>query len=185
MKDEIPEGYARVTEILSPYNDFTQIDHDVLARAADRGSRVHAYCEAYALGLFLPELDADCKPYVESFIDWFDAMVELVIHAEIRLNCPIMKISGQCDLIVQLKGDTHVSIIDIKTPATASKSWRLQTAAYQLLAKRSLDLDCTRRACLMLPKSGRSSALIEFDNHQKDQDLFLNAVELFWFFKKK
>jgi hypothetical protein len=43
--DDIPPGYARVTEILQPYTSFDGIDPAVLAKAADRGTRVHKYCE--------------------------------------------------------------------------------------------------------------------------------------------
>lgn len=185
-ESEIPSGYARVTEILSPYNNFTQIDPNVLTRAADRGSRVHKYCESYALGLFLPEIDEDCKNYVERFIEWFDERVEEVIFTEKRINDPEIKISGQFDLLVTLKGDDgRRSLIDIKTPENASKSWKLQTAAYRYLCWNNLKIDVDRRLCLQLPKFAQYATIIEYTEHLKDEDRFLNAVDLYWFFKNK
>lgn len=183
--DNIPEGYVRVTEVLKPYSDFTQIDPNVLARAADRGCRVHKYCETYALGLFLPDIDNDCKSYVEAFIRWFDERVNEVLHTECRLNSEKHKLSGQIDMICTLKNCEKVCLIDIKTPAQGSFTWSLQTAAYKLLAMQCRGLEIERRVCLKLPKKeGANASTIEYMDHERDQTLFLNALELYHLSKK-
>jgi len=181
-KDKIPEGYLRVTQVLNPFSTLKEIDPVTLANAADRGTRVHTLCESYALGLFVTEVDEDCKNYFEVYKKWFDAMVVKVIHTELRLNSPTYKISGEFDLLAVLKGDTEPTLIDIKTPASSSVSWQLQTAAYQLLAKEVLGLETPRRLCLMLPKYGDSPKIVEYKNHAKDQDLYIKALELYRFF---
>lgn len=183
MKQHIPHGYDRVTSILNPFNDFSSIDPDVLKNAADRGTRVHNLCEAYALKLFLPDIPDDCKGYFDSFREWFDYSVEQVIHTEIRMNSMNYKLSGCMDLCVIMKGSTTPTLIDIKTPVNASPSWALQTAAYVMLADDCLDLNIKRRCALMLPKTGGSAKIIEYCSYTSDKSLFLNALELYRYFK--
>jgi hypothetical protein len=183
--DNIPQGYARVTEILKVFTDFSGIPEGVLANAADRGGRVHDYCEAHALNLFLGEIDEDCKNYVEVFKQWFDSRVEKVICAEKRLNSPTYKISGKFDLLCILKGDNGLSLVDYKTPATESLTWELQTAAYEILTEECLGLKVQRRICLQLPKTGNNVRVIEHTKREENRRIFLNAVELFWFFNKR
>ncbi|PWU06774.1 MAG: hypothetical protein C5B43_01290 [Verrucomicrobia bacterium] len=183
-QNEIPLGYTRVSSILQPYSTLSEIDPNVVAKAADRGTRVHAHCENYALGLFLTEIEDDCKNYVNFFIDWFDNMVASLLFTEQRMNCPNRKISGQFDMIAVLKGDRYPTLIDIKTPASPSLSWQLQTAAYRMMAKEILSVECTRRICLMLPKVGSMGKIVEYENHKKDEDLFLKALELYRFFER-
>jgi len=178
----IPQGYLRVTEVLNPYSTLGNINPTTVAHAADRGTRVHAFCESYALGLFVEDVDEDCKNYFMVFKEWFDAMVKDVIHTEVRCNSPSYKISGAFDMIAILKGDSEPTLIDIKTPASPSLSWQLQTAAYQLLALECLEIDVQRRICLMLPKVGDGVRIVEYQDHSNDQRLYLQALELFRFF---
>ena len=183
QEPEIPEGYLRVTEVLTPFSTLGGIDPTILANAADRGSRVHAYCESHALGLFVADVDDDCKNYFEVFKVWFDDMVEKVLFTEERLNSHIYRISGAFDMIAILKGDSRPTLVDIKTPASPSTSWQLQTAAYQLLAKEVLGIDVERRICLMLPKYKDMVKVVEYADHKRDQELYLKALELYRFFR--
>jgi hypothetical protein len=183
QEPEIPEGYLRVTEVLNPFSTLGEIDPKIIAHAADRGSRVHAYCESYSLGLFVTDVDDDCKNYFEVFKAWFDEMVEKVLYTEKRLNSPTYRISGAFDMIAILKGDTKPTLVDIKTPASPSSSWQLQTAAYQLLALECLNEFVSRRICLMLPKYKDIAKVVEYEDHKGDQEKYLMALELYRFFK--
>src|SRR5271163_3329415 len=151
QENNIPSGYLRVTEVLQPFSTLGNIDPNTLANAADRGTRVHAYCESYALGLFVFDIDLDCNNYFSVYKDWFDSMVKEVIHTETRCNSKKYRLSGAFDMIAILKGDSKPSLIDIKTPALGSLSWQLQTAAYRMLAREEMGIECSRRICLMLP----------------------------------
>ena len=182
MNENIPDGYIRVTSVLSPYTKLDHIDPSTLANAADRGTRVHAYCEAHALGLFVDQVDADCKNYFDVFVKWFDEMVVDVFCTEKRVNSEKLRLSGAFDLVALLKGDDELSLIDIKTPANPATSWQLQTAAYKILAKEA-DIHVARRICLMLPKTSDHPTVIEYREHDRDEKLFLNALELYRFFK--
>ena len=86
-------------------------------------------------------------------------------------------------MVVTIKGDTRETIVDLKTPQQASLSWQLQTAAYRYLMRASQGIDVSRRVCLILDREGKMPKLIEYTSHEADERLFLNAVELFHFFK--
>lgn len=180
-QEQIREGYTRVTEVLSPFSDFSHIEPAVLANAADRGSRVHDYCEAHAKHLFVFDVDKDCKPYFESFKRWFDETVEEVAVVEERFYSDTYRITGKVDLICRLKGDECFSIVDYKTPASVSLTWDLQSAAYRLLTADRVPTE--RRLILMLPKDGSDAKVIEFTNHEQAQELYLNALKLYRYFK--
>lgn len=178
-----PNSYTRVTQILKPFSNFDHIDTTTLHNAADRGTRVHAYCESHALGLFVTDVDEDCKNYFECYQRWFDAMVQKVLHVEIPVASEKYRFCTHgIDLIAFLKGDDYPSIIDLKTPLSPSLTWQLQTAAYQILAEKTLEIPIKRRICLMLPKFKDDVKVIEYPDDAGDRDKFLKALELYRFF---
>lgn len=181
-ESKIPHGYLRVTDVLKPFLDFSHIKPEVLAYAADRGTRVHLYCESYALGLFVQDVDYDCQNYVNVFKKWFDTIVQRVVHTEVRLNSVNYKLSGAFDMIAVLKGDIEPTLIDIKTPVVSSTSWQLQTAAYQMLIEECLEIRVHRRICLQLPKIGDIPKIVEYTDHKRDRERYLNALDLYRFF---
>jgi hypothetical protein len=178
----IPEGYTRVTDILKPFSKLDQIDPVTLKKAADRGTRVHKFCTLYALHMLIVDVDEDCKGYFESFKNWFDSTVEGISVRPQRINSPTLMISGEYDLIVKLKGDDGVTLVDLKTPATHSKTWQLQTAAYKMLIEDEICLPVDRRAVVQLKKDGSRITFIEHLDHNNDKQLFLNALSLHRFF---
>lgn len=175
----IPTGYIRVTEPLSLLKTFDHIDPAVLKVAADRGTRVHSYCEMYMKNLFIPCVDEDCKPYFDSFVDWYSSCMSNPLFVEERFNCPDYNISGQVDIIGTINGDNELSIIDIKTPQSVSPTWALQTAAYQFIVNKETQLGIKRRMCLMLCKFGKKAKIIEYDNYAEDERLYFNLLELY------
>lgn len=188
--DKKRESYARVTQILSPWVDFSFIDPQVLQNAADRGTRVHAYCYEYADLLELHacdmfdfhSVDEDCKPYVESFALWFNDNVAEVAFQEQRLYCDEYQFCGQPDAILRLKNEEFFTVLDNKTPQTKQRSWDLQTAAYKYLAtKCHPNLDIQRRASLSLKKTGKIAKMNEYTD-ENSEDLFLNACKLYYYF---
>lgn len=188
-QNTIPEGYLRVTSILSPFVSFDGIDPKVLKKAADRGTRVHSLCESYtkakplhAHDFVIESAEDDCKPYLKSFVKWFDAVVDEVLYNELRINCPKLKISGQMDLLCKLKGDDSLVIVDIKTPQQSAISWQLQTAAYYHLLSSVEGIKAARRVSLILDRNGNDARICEYTEHDKDVKLFLNALELYRFF---
>jgi hypothetical protein len=155
----------------------------VLENAAERGRRVHKYCELYSQNLLIEKVDDECKPYVDSFIYWFEAVVEELLVSEIRLSCPKYLVSGKLDMVVTIKGDTTLTLVDFKTPQQASCSWQLQTAAYRYLLRAVEGVNIQRRISLILDREGKMPRRKEYFDHEMDERLFLHAVELYHFFK--
>lgn len=178
----IPPGYSSVTEILSPYSKLHLIDKDVVARAADRGTRAHAFCTMYALDLLFCDVDTDCRGYVDAFKIWCDRYLDKVLLHNSRISSSKFRLSGELDLLVKLKSSDSIVLIDIKTPASSSPGWALQTAAYKMLAEQELEQRVDQRIILQLPKIGGIAKVIQYTEHKKDEQLFLNALELFRIF---
>lgn len=183
-KEEIKDGYTRVSEILDPFSKFkySMIPPEVLANAADRGTRVHDYCNSYANNIFLSHIDEDCEGYVKSFIKWYDDNVEKLISSEERIYNNEYMLTGKYDMIVRLKNDHRNTLIDIKTPVQSSRSWALQLSAYEILIRADSGVPIHRRIVVQLPKSGGKSKQIEYEDHKKDQNLFLSALHLYHHF---
>lgn len=188
--EEIDESvYLRVTTCLSKYGNFESIPVPVLEYAADRGTRVHKYCELYAQSMLFEEIDADCKPYVEGFIKWFDYHVQKVISTEDRFYCDKLKIQGSPDLICMLNTahkETY-SLIDIKTSAKYSKSWELQTAAYRHLCLEN-QIPVSERVIVHLKNDGEYKMISLDDDKDAYLDhlnLYCGALEIHRFFSEK
>jgi PD-(D/E)XK nuclease superfamily protein len=187
MSEKIPEGYVRVTDLLAPYNGLQGIDPIVLEKAADRGKRVHAYCELYAQSLLIGDIDDDCKGYVDSFSDWFDSIVAEVLSFEERIFDQEHRLTGQYDLIVKFKGSDSKILIDIKTPAQSNPTWALQTAAYMwMLNRKGPERLVDRRGCLMIDRNGKFATFKEYGTSPsddiRDRSVFIGILEAYRYF---
>jgi hypothetical protein len=176
--------HPSVTTVLSPFTDFSDIRPDILAAAAERGSRVHAACAAHVNGLW-----ADCfllqeeKGYFKSFLDWSSRAVSEFRAVEMELADPKLSYMGHPDAIVKMSGDIGLTVIDYKTPITASKTWLPQIAAYAHLA-RTNGYDVKRGLAVRLKKTGGSPISTEIDIDGEPWMAFLNALGAYRYFKK-
>ena len=181
---EIKDGYLRVTECLSKYNDFSKIDPLILHNACERGTKVHNYCFLYAKQEYFPEPDDNnIAGFVESFAQFFDEMVEDVIELEKRYYDKDFKITGAIDAVVRLRGSDVPVIIDYKTPVAESKTWKMQLSAYKWLYDNDLNTKekSKRRIALMLKKDGSFPKIIEYTSPQ-DWELYKAALSLHRYF---
>ena len=182
MDELIKPGYTRVTEPLQGFSKYDMIDPDVLAHAADRGTRVHKFCEMYAKGLWCV-VDDDCVNYVDAFKKWFDDNVREVIFTERRFYNDQYMITGQIDMACILKDQifsNKIAIVDIKTTSNVSLSWSLQTAAYAKIVKYDrIESIITRRLAINLPKTGSKVKVVEYTDYENDLRLYLNCLELY------
>jgi ATP-dependent exoDNAse (exonuclease V) beta subunit len=179
----IKPNYLRVTEVLSRYSGLDQVDPEILKRAAERGTAVHDYIEEHTKGTcWMPPSDL-VAPYFKSFEAWFDYAVEDIFIVEHRFYDDELGVTGACDLICRLRGDDGLTIIDYKTPTSLSSSYALQTAAYYRMARAEFGDQIKRRACVQLFKDGSPAFFKEYTDHERDQYLFVAAVNLHKFFK--
>jgi len=172
-----------VTTILSPFTDFSGIRPDVLEAAAKRGSRIHAACAAHAQGLW-----ADCylgpeeKGYYKSFLDWSNRAVSQFHAIEIELTAMKLGYMGHPDAIIKMSGDNELTVIDYKTPATISKTWLPQIAAYAHLARVN-GFDVRKGFVIRLRKDGGKAIATQVDIDGEPWAAFLNALGAYRYFK--
>lgn len=123
-----------VTQALSPWNKFDGIPPAVMEAAKQRGNRLHAAAAAKLTGTFQvqPLLPEDAG-YWASLEDWINSMVDHVYDVEPELVDERLGFVGHPDLICRLSG-RRFFVVDWKTPAQESKSWRVQLGAYVHLA---------------------------------------------------
>lgn len=176
--DQDHKGYTRVTEVLSPYKTFDNILPDVLQNASERGDKVHLACELYSLNMLIENPCEEVKPFFESFKKWFDEYVTQVILTEHRLYDDGLFLTGQFDLLCRIKGSNENVLVDYKTPAIHEISWRLQMAAYKLLLNRA-GICVDRRISLRLSREGKAPVIVEYLDHEHDERLYLNQLEIY------
>lgn len=175
-EDLIPLGYLRVTDILSRYSKLDYVDAHILEEACERGSQVHSLCEEYSKNLVMPFVEENLKGYFESFKNWFDKYVEKVVLTELRINDYFYKVSGKFDFVLKFKDEKFLSLVDLKTSSSISKTWPLQTAAYSDMITRNLGIEISKRGCLMLSKDGKPARFVEYSNQIRDIKLFESCL---------
>ena len=64
-----------VTQVLSPFVDFSKVPSERLYYAMTRGTDLHMVFAAHAQDLFVPRFPADYQGYFDSFRRWFDRII--------------------------------------------------------------------------------------------------------------
>lgn len=92
-----------------------------LAKASERGLRIHEETEAYDYGLL--EIDdewvyynQDILPYVKAYIQFCDDHPSLPMESECRTYCEKTGVAGTIDLVKEING--KLAIIDKKSTST-------------------------------------------------------------------
>lgn len=127
--EPIRDGYLRVSQILSPFSGLGNISKEVLDNAAERGTRVHAACDAIVEGSDFDDYEDTDVGYINSFKTW--AKDKSFLKKPGRLYCDQLKITGEIDLLYE--GPNGIVLVDLKTPARPSKTWPMQGTAYVYL----------------------------------------------------
>ncbi len=171
------ENYVRVTSVLYPFSGLDKIDSEVVANAAERGTKVHKICEAIIQGLGEIGIEDDTRPYVESFKQWWEKGHEVVM-IEQRFWDDELEITGQVDLIVNTTDG--LAIVDLKTSSRPSGTWPAQGSAYAYLAKKA-GYDIKKIYFLHLLKSGKKAKIYEYP---VDYSFFLDIFRVWGHFFK-
>lgn len=103
------------------------------------GKQVHKLCEIYIRcqidGTEVPELPEDVFPDAimayHGFVKWAEKNVKRFLDCECEVYHDGYKYVGHFDFTCIMKGDTGISVVDIKTPVTASDVWYLQIEGYR------------------------------------------------------
>lgn len=118
-----------VTRILETSNYYKNVDKEILAQAAARGSLLHQNVAYY-----IETMDTMNEPLLDKFAKTFDKIhkyIGNVIANEIILAAEIknMRFAGTIDIL------TDIAVIEIKSNMTNKKLYWLQLAGYSVLAK--------------------------------------------------
>jgi hypothetical protein len=166
------ENYTRVTNVLYPFSGLEKIDSEIVAHAAERGTKVHKICEGIIQGLGELGVDDETRGYVESFKKWWEKGQEVVLMEQ-RFWDDDLKITGQVDLII--KTPDGLAIVDLKTSSKPSLTWEAQGSAYAYLAKKA-GHDIKKIFFLHLNKTGKEAKIHEYPL----DDSFFFAIFRVW-----
>lgn len=174
-----------VTQVISPYVDYSKVPPHLLNYASERGTMFHSYAKLYAEGKWVVPRQ-DLKLRFLSFRKWFDENVVGVLCVEQELKCTCYDYIGHVDLIALLKWDRSCTLLDYKTPVQAKKSWEAQVAGgYWHLVKKHLELRETIHRCgaIMIDPKGGPAKMIEYSGStQRAFAGYLNALMAWRYF---
>ena len=126
-RDQIKSGRTDFDKI---HKESWNASKKIAKDAADIGTNVHAYAEAFFKKEPLPELLTDqAKRGVEAFHKWLEAHTIKVLAAERLVFSKGYYYAGMCDFVAEIDGVLTVG--DIKTSSGIYVEHRFQTAAYQ------------------------------------------------------
>lgn len=179
------DGIPSVTEILTPWADFSQVSPEVLDHAAKRGSKLHAYIAAHLLGEWIPSIEPEVSPYFDSFRRWADTL-EAVYLVEQELTCGCYGYMGHVDVVGRIRGDEGATLADWKSPVAEQKTWVLQLAGYWHLVERHADLPVPLKRCgaIQCRPDGKPARMREYTGSMPQaQAAFLGVVGVHHFLK--
>jgi hypothetical protein len=169
-----------VTQILSPFNDFSQVPPDRLTAAAARGTAVHQACAAHARSL--PVFETSGSLYFKSFKNWFDKYVLRALFVEAEFSDQTCYgIIGHVDLVAELV-DGRIVVVDYKTPVAESPCWKSQISAYCYLCKTVVGE--VEGLALQLSPEGNAARAIHYKNTASAFAAFLAALSAYRYFKE-
>ncbi len=167
--------YIRVTTVLSPFSGLDKIPKAILDNARDKGTYVHAKCDAYIKGIGDDTKHPEWDLYFKSFLKWTP---KIFIKTPERLFCDNHMITGECDAIY--KDGEDLVLVDFKTPVNEGKTWLLQGSAYSYLAKKA-GYDIKRIEFVKLSKEGKTPKVYIYE---ENFDLFLKCLAVYRHFFK-
>lgn len=146
--------------------------------AADIGTNVHAYAEAFFKKLPLPELLTDAaKKGVEAFHDWESKHKIEIMAVERLVFSKEHYYAGTCDFIAKIDG--RMVIGDIKTSSGIYNNHRFQVAAYQHAIQEEKQMTFEERLVVRFDKKTGKFQTKSFFNFDLDFKGFLGALSVY------
>lgn len=201
--EEIKPGYARITEVLSILNDYSNVPQEILEAKQIVGTNVHAAIESIVKGESPIVNNAKEWGYVKSFMHWRDQANPSFITTEQRYYDDSKMITGQIDAIVKLHGIEEGVLVDYKTSAQEnSKVWPYQAHLYHYLLSQNNICNLShkfiflrlRPAKLLTPWEVEEELqhwqyfppfVHEYNYSQSSMDYALSLVDFYWEERKK
>jgi len=176
--------YARVSDILKPFSNFSHIDPLVLEKKRNIGSHVHDAIHADIMGDF-PLLWGEATGYFKSYERWKEAISPIFLQSEQRYFDDKKMITGCIDGLIQLQGHELPILVDFKTSAAESPAWILQGHLYHYLLKSEGRIASPRMFFLKLRRDGALPTLFEYKYSKNLMAKCNRAIDNFWKNEKK
>lgn len=170
--------YARVSEILQPFSDFSHIDPEVLANKCRIGTRVHEAIAAEIAGEF-PILDEASYGYFKSFLAWKHELKPSFQQSEQRYYSEKHMITGQIDCLA-LIGSRVPFLVDFKTSASEGESWPLQGHLYAMLLEEAGLKIQEKYFFVKLDRAGFLPKVLQYRFDFNLRSKCLNAIRMYW-----
>jgi hypothetical protein len=125
--------FPSVTEVLSlsGWSDYSDVNSEVLDRAAVRGSEVHDLSEQFDLQMLDPDtLPLHRRGYMNGYRRFHQDYDCRPLLRERVVKSFKYRVAGQMDIYAFLNG--KLAVIDVKTAREESRSWGLQLAGYAI-----------------------------------------------------
>lgn len=151
---------------LGDANSF-QAAEDYKNEKAEKGTKVHNYCERLAMGNRI-DVSEDSKEVVKKtlgYIKWYNKMEPKIIDTEFQVVNRLRKYAGTADLIAEI--DDEVWLIDIKTSSQIYNSHKFQLSMYNKAISAQDDVVPEKQGILLLKdrtKKGYQLKGIEYDS---------------------
>lgn len=181
--------YARVSEILKPFTDFSHIDPEVLANKCRIGTQVHEAIADEIKGEF-PFLRPDSYGYFKSFMIWKSRMDCVFSQSEHRYFSDKYMITGQIDTLIYFydnfkesidKPSIHLPVlVDFKTSAQEGESWCMQAHLYHLLLTENEVNVEPLFLFVKLDKKGDLPKVFQYKFQKNIASKCLNSIAEFW-----
>jgi len=128
--------YARVSDVLAPFTNFSGIPPEVLEAKRDIGTEVHG-CIEQLINDELPIPSKRAKGYLDSFLSWMKQLSPTFTLSEKRFFCDDLMLTGCIDSLLLLPNSDLPILTDYKTSAQESKTWVMQGHLYYYLLKKN------------------------------------------------
>lgn len=173
--------YARVSNILNRFSDFSHIPPEVLQRKQDIGTSVHKAIEDDINGEFPCPVHGG-RGYYHSYEAWKKQMNPKIVRSEERFYCNEKMITGQIDALIHYPGNYQIPMmVDFKTSAQESKeTWPMQAHLYAYLLAVNGILVHPKYLFMKLDKNGELPQVFEYLWSQNTHAKCMNAVDDFW-----
>ena len=175
----------RVTEILKGFTHYDQVPKDILARAAARGTTVHALCAGLAKGAWIPDgmIPEEYAGYVTSYKKWAEAQVKHFMIVEKRYMDEDWGFTGQLDFVVTCNDDL-VYLVDLKTSAKPQKTYPVQMSAYDYLLRLN-GIKVHAALIVYLKKDGEFPDIDLIEDMSEEFNIFTCALKCFNYFNRR
>ena len=170
--------YARVSDVIAPYSDFSGIPDHILDRKKLIGTTVHKAISDHTDGEFCV-LGEKEQPYFDSYLAWENYIDFDVIKSEERYFDDEKMLSGQIDAILNFPGESLPMLVDYKTSSKESViAWPMQAHLYRYLLK---DIPLSHRMLFVkLSEFGGFPVIFEYIYDEKIHRKCMKDIDLFW-----